>query len=123
MVRRSTRWQETWDDFELWMGLTGFAREVRFRGLSGKRQFRFDFAHEDARLAVEYDGIGITGDITAKGGHQTQSGMTADHEKSNEAQLLGWRVLRCNRKTVDDGRCIRWVEIALDLPEHRVIQT
>lgn len=100
----SRRWRETWDDFTLWLALSGFAREVPFRGLNGKRRFRWDFAHPSG-VCVEYDGRGV--------GHQSVGGTWRDAEKSNEAQLCGLLVIRCNVQTVADGRCQAWIETAL----------
>lgn len=112
MARR--RWKDTWDDFELWMGLHGFSREVRFRGATGKRQYRWDFAREDMQIAVEYDGLGRgKEDSGERGGHETRSGLMRDAAKSNEAQLLGWKVIRCHAPTIEDGSCMVWVEDAL----------
>jgi hypothetical protein len=34
-------------------------------------------------------------------------------EKINEAQLCLWMLIRCNTKTVENGKCIQWVENAL----------
>lgn len=83
----------------------GFAREVRFRGISGARQWRFDAAREDRKIAVEYHG---------QGAHTSHiAGAWRDHEKITEAQLCGWLVIQCNVESVRDGRCLAWVERAL----------
>lgn len=93
-------------DLGLWLEHLGFAAEVRFRGRSGKRRFRFDWALEAPhKLAVEYDGTGV--------GHQSVSGTWADTEKSNEATVCGWRVIRCNAMTTRTGLCQEWVEAAM----------
>lgn len=101
----SQRWRETWDDFTLWLGLRGFVAEVPFPGLSGKRRYRWDYARPDLKLAIEYDGRGV--------GHQGIAGAWRDAEKSNEAALCGWTLIRCNAATVTDGRCQAWIETAL----------
>lgn len=92
-------------DLGLWLEHLGFVPEVRFRGRSGTRRFRFDWAREDAKVAVEYDGTGV--------GHQSVSGTWADAEKSNEATLCGWRLIRCNPMTTRTGTCQEWIEAAL----------
>ncbi|MDQ3126549.1 MAG: hypothetical protein M3Q74_13220 [Pseudomonadota bacterium] len=93
------------DDLGLWLGSLGFEPEVRFRGRSGKRRFRFDWAKAGEMLAVEYDGMGV--------GHQSISGTWADAEKGNEAVLCGWRIIRCNAKTTREGGCHEMIEAAL----------
>lgn len=52
------------------------------------RQFRFDFAWELRKVAVEIDGGQFTG-----GRHGRIGGMASDAEKSRIAASLGWRVL------------------------------
>lgn len=83
----------------------GFALEVPFRALSGTRNFRWDAAHEDAGVAVEYSGFGP--------GHQWNAGLERDQEKVTEGQLCGWTVVICNSRSVNDGRCLGWIETAL----------
>ena len=89
-----------------WLRLEhGFTLEVPFRGLSGTRRFRFDAAIPDRKLAVEYQGVGR--------GHQWASAQAIDHEKLSEAQLCGWRVLVCDASSVNNGRCMAYVDAAL----------
>ena len=83
----------------------GFELEVPFRGVSGKRRFRFDAAHEARKVAVEYQGIGP--------GHQWASTQAVDHEKLNQAQLCGWLVIQCNAQSVNNGSCIEHIERAM----------
>lgn len=54
------------------------------------RDFRFDFAWPDVRLAVEKEGGAFTGGRHTRGG-----GFTRDIDKYNLAALEGWTVLRC----------------------------
>lgn len=51
------------------------------------RRWRFDFAWENERVAVEIDG----GQYMAHGGRHARDG---DRDKHNRAALLGWRVIR-----------------------------
>jgi hypothetical protein len=83
----------------------GFTLEVPFKGLSGKRRFRFDAAHEEKRVAVDYQGLGK--------GHQWADPQATDHEKINEAQLTGWTMILCSAVSVNNGRCMEYVERAL----------
>src|SRR5690606_11247027 len=53
------------------------------------RKWRFDFAFPERMIAIEYEGL-----MSEKSGHTTLTGYTADSEKYNEAQRLGWKVLR-----------------------------
>lgn len=104
------RWRETWDDFELWMGLNGFQREVGFRGLTGNRRWKWDFAitTTDGGLAVEYQGR-----HSERSGHTSIRGTRRDYEKANEGQLCGFTVLQCCAETITSGECQEWVEMAL----------
>lgn len=66
-------------------GLPAPQREYHFHDT---RNFRFDCAWLDDKLAVEIHGG------TARGGrHVTAAGMDTDCNKANLAVLLGWRVL------------------------------
>ena len=80
-------------------------REFRF---APPRQWRFDFAWPEQKLAVE-----VEGGIFTKGRHSRGSGMLADMEKYNRAALLGWRVLRFFTDQVRDGSAIAVVKEAL----------
>ena len=63
-----------------------YVKELKFHP---KRKWRFDFAIESLRIAIEYEGI-----MSEKSRHTTITGMSADCDKYNAAQLLGWKVLR-----------------------------
>jgi hypothetical protein len=84
----------------------GFALEVPFGGLSGKRKWRWDAADTRKAIAVEYSGIGP--------GHRWNEGVTRDYQKITEGQLLGWTVIICNADLVNDGSCLEYVEKALE---------
>jgi hypothetical protein len=58
------------------------------------RKWRFDIALPALRIAIEYDGHGATGGKGHIGRHASVTGMAGDCEKINQAQILGWRVLR-----------------------------
>lgn len=64
-------------------------REYRFHPV---RKWRWDFAWEDIKLAVEIHGGG------QRGRHASVAGMTADCDKHNAAVSLGWRVLTFTSK-------------------------
>lgn len=85
-------------------GLHPFERELRFAKLDFKRQWRFDFAWPDFRLAVELHGLivirGSAGEGIVRGGHGTVSGIIRDMDKANAAILLGWSVLTFSQSHV-----------------------
>ncbi len=101
----------TRDDLLSDLDLLGFEREVRFRGLSGKRRFKFDSAYVSpdggTRVAVDYHGWG------SGAGHMARGKQSGDHEKANEAMLCGWKYVVCDAINVGDGRCWSWVMMAL----------
>lgn len=63
-----------------------FVKEHKFDSV---RKFRFDFAILDKKVGIEYDGL-----MSDKSRHTTISGFTNDCNKTNLAQLSGWKVLR-----------------------------
>jgi hypothetical protein len=74
-----------------------------------ERKWRFDYCWKATKTAIEYDGI--YGKNTAS--HLSRSGVSRDQEKINEAQLLGWVVIRVNAATVENGKAIEWLEKAM----------
>ena len=72
----------------LWAGHGGPALtpELRFHKT---RKWRFDYACERAKIAIELDG-GVFGN----GRHNRASGFLKDCEKLNAAAFEGWRVFR-----------------------------
>ena len=113
------------NEFDLWLAQLGFIPEVMFKGLSGKRRWRFDYSHYGTKTAIEYHGLGQgrgTGQrkdgtlydlSTARGGHETVSGLNRDAAKLTEASIEGWTVIVCTRDTIKDGQCQNWVEEAM----------
>lgn len=80
-------------------------REFRFHPI---RQWRFDFAWEDRRLAVE-----VEGGVWTQGRHVRGAGFENDCEKYAEAVALGWRVMRVTPRQIRDGRALDWITRAL----------
>lgn len=86
----------------------GLGPGIRVRlALAGLRDWRFDFAWPDRKLAIE-----VEGGIWAEGRHTRARGFTDDCIKYNEAQLLGWRILRVTAKMVRSGEALRLIERA-----------
>lgn len=76
---------------EEWCDKNGFKllNEHRF---NLQRKYRFDWAIEEIRTAVEYNG----GVFMQKSGHSNIKGSTRDADKINLAQSEGWKVLVFN---------------------------
>jgi hypothetical protein len=54
-----------------------------------KRKWRADIAIPSLNVLIEYEGIS-----SRKSRHTTITGFSNDCEKYNQAQLIGWKVLR-----------------------------
>lgn len=72
--------------------ISGFVKEHRFHPT---RMWKFDFAWPDKKIAVEIDG-----GIWNRGGHTRGVHYSSDCEKTNQAQILGWKVLRYTDKNI-----------------------
>lgn len=87
----------------------GLGPGIRSRlAIAGLRDWRFDFAWPRRMVAIE-----VQGGILAEGRHTRGQGYTSDCIKCNEAQLLGWRVLRVTAEMVRSGEALRLIERAL----------
>jgi len=60
------------------------------------RQWRFDFAWPDFKVAIEVQGFGT--------GHTSRDGMFRDYEKHNAAQELGWRIIYLMSQHLEDEK-------------------
>lgn len=77
--------------------LPRFEQQYKFAKQVLGRQWRFDFAFPDYKLAIEIDGVAVRrleGRLVVLGRHASIEGIRGDHEKINTAILLGWSVLR-----------------------------
>ncbi len=79
------------------------------------RDWRFDLAWPDQRVAVE-----LEGGTWVQGRHIRPAGYRSDCEKYNVAQLLGWIVLRFTSDMLSDDPvgCIKQVLFALQRDSH-----
>lgn len=71
-----------------------FTEELEF---SPDRKFRFDWAIDELKVAIEYEGI-----FSEKSGHTSLTGYTKDVVKYNLATKLGWKILRYTAKNYLD---------------------
>jgi hypothetical protein len=79
------------------------------------RKWRFDFAWLEQKVALE-----VEGGIWIAGGHSRGSGQVKDHEKMNNAALLGWYVLRCQPKELCTLETVWLIWRMLDMVNGRV---
>lgn len=89
------------------MRIAGLPEPEREYQFSDKRRWRFDFAWPENKLAVEIEGGIFTG-----GRHVRGRGYDGDCQKYNEAQLLGWVVLRFTSLMINDGRALTQLQRA-----------
>ncbi len=97
------------DLFLMQVRALGLPEPVReYPAIQGRR-FRYDFCWGLERLLVE-----INGGTYTKGAHSTGGGIARDYEKSNLAQLQGWRCLSFDGKAVKSGEAVEVVRRALE---------
>ena len=89
--------------------ITGYMMEYRFHPT---RRWRFDFAFERIKFAVEVEGGTWSG-----GRHTTGSGFEKDCEKYAEALVLGWRVLRVTSTMVKKRTAINYIDRMINGPQ------
>lgn len=77
---------------------------------AGLRDWRFDLAWPERKVAVEVDGGGWVG-----GRHGRGKGMESDREKWCTAVTNGWTLLAVTPTHIVQGKALAWVEKALGL--------
>ena len=91
-------------------------RELKFHSV---RQWRFDFAWPELKLAVEVEGITSYGKnkngSMRLGRHQTAKGVEEDCIKYGEAMKLGWTVYRCTGAIIKSGAAIETLKVLMRL--------
>ncbi len=89
-------------------------QQVRFAGLPDPvrehifhphRKWRFDLAWPDQMVAVEAEG-----GIWSNGAHSRGKHFESDAVKYNEAQILGWVVLRFSGGQIRSGLALQTIE-------------
>ena len=83
------------------VGLPDPATELLFHP---KRKWRFDYAWEEQKLALE-----VHGGIHSGGRHTRGRGFVEDRAKMNEATLLGWTVLEVTPEHIKSGQLRAWL--------------
>ena len=76
---------------------------------SGLRDWRFDLAWPDHRLAVE-----VEGGIWVGGRHNRGLGFETDLDKYHDAVRLRWTVYRCGSRLIDSGRAAELIRTLLE---------
>jgi len=74
-----------------------------------KRKWRFDYAWEEQKLALE-----VHGGIHPGGRHTRGRGFVEDRAKMNEATLLGWTVLEVTPEHIKSGQLRAWLLAAFN---------
>ena len=75
-----------------------------------KRQWRFDFAYPESKVAIE-----VEGGTWVNGRHSRGAGMAEDMKKYNLAAMLGWLVLRFDNHMIEDNEAADTIRAALML--------
>jgi very-short-patch-repair endonuclease len=68
------------------------------------RRWRFDFADEKLKIAIEVEGGAFT-----NGRHTRGKGFVNDMEKYNNAVLLGWKLLRFTPSQMNEAKTIKTI--------------
>lgn len=97
-------------------GLPEYKREYRFMK---ERQWPFDFAWPDQKIALE-----IQGGTWVKGSrsHAGGTGYENDCQKYNEATIRGWAVLKVTGDMVKNGRFISYLERMFNAVRQRNVE-
>lgn len=73
------------------------------------RQWRFDYCWPEHDLFLEVQGGLFTG-----GRHVQGAALLKEHEKLNEASVLGWRPIFCQPKDVETGAVFALIKRAIE---------
>ena len=71
----------------------------------GLKDWRFDFAWPDLKIAVEVEGGGWT-----NGRHTRGNGFAEDLKKYDAAMLHGWTIYRCDADLIKSGKALKTIE-------------
>lgn len=90
--------------FERHIKENGLPKPIKELNFHPDRKFAFDYAWPEYKLAFE-----IEGGAFSRGRHVRPKGFTMDIVKYNEAQLMGWIVLRGTSEQVKSGDGLKWL--------------
>lgn len=91
------------------LGSKGIRKKCKELGL---KDWRFDFAWIDEKIAVE-----VQGGMFIYGRHTRGGALKSEYSKLNEAQLRGWIVLVVDDSAISQKRAVLWIEKALQQRE------
>lgn len=89
-------------------GIKDFHVEYRFAYKDLGREFEWDLAFVDQKIAVE-----VNGGIWTKGAHGHPITILRNMEKGNWGAALGWRVLAFSTDQVKNGEALNFIEAVL----------
>lgn len=104
-----------WADLGTQLKASGIAFETEFR-FHPERRWRADY--RIGQWLIEVDGA-----VYRQGRHTRGKGFEADCEKTNEAQILGYRVLRFSTGQVASGCALDMIRRALAIPTGQAYST
>jgi hypothetical protein len=88
----------------------GFVPAPEYRFAQPTRQWRFDYAWIEQRIAFEVEGG--TWMTAKKSRHTTGAGYEEDCVKYSTAAAMGWCVIRATTTMIQDGRALDLLEQA-----------
>lgn len=81
---------------------------------AGLKDWRFDFAWPDLKLAVEVEGGGWVG-----GRHTRGAGFLEDLKKYGAAQRMGWTIYRTAGELIKSGEALQTIEQLIEAMSER----
>lgn len=93
------------------------------------RKWRADFAWPDVTICSMTGGgdcewslaVEVDGGTWINGAHNRGAGTENDQVKQAAYAMLGWRVLRVGPTLVRSGHAVRWIALALGVPDAALI--